>query len=293
MLEQDFSGPQRRTYFSARRGQNAAVARFDLEQLRRLVSSTFTAPEEEGFFQQAFGYSCVDAGEVPGEVGSDVNAYILRRLRKDQMWPLVTRIAEYSEEDVFDMIELLHDHASKPLEGRHHDYASCGWHYSSFDRAAGREAFRAEINDFLTSYDAGYELSDEGEVVHLADPGLQPLLEAKLPVADSKSRTNVEGRVAGAIRKFRRHGASVDDRRDAVRSLADVLEYLRPQVKRVLTSKDEGDLFNIANNFGIRHHNDAQKTQYEQDVWLSWMFYFYLATIHVVMRRVAAGHPRG
>jgi hypothetical protein len=45
-----------------------------------------------------------------------------------------------------------------------------------------------------------------------------------------------------------------------VRDLADVLEYLRPNVQTLLTSKDENDLFNLANNFGIRHHNDRQKT---------------------------------
>ena len=64
-----------------------------------------------------------------------------------------------------------------------------------------------------------------------------------------------------------------------------MLEYLRPKVKSLLTSADEKDLFNLANNFGIRHHNDQQKTAYDASLWLSWMFYFYLATIHVVLRK--------
>ncbi len=89
-----------------------------------------------------------------------------------------------------------------------------------------------------------------------------------------------------ALLSYRRHGSTVDDRRQAVRDLADVLEYLRPKVKSLLTSKDEDDIFNIANNFGIRHHNDKQKTNYETALWLSWMFYFYLATIHVVLRKI-------
>jgi hypothetical protein len=83
-----------------------------------------------------------------------------------------------------------------------------------------------------------------------------------------------------------RHGSTLDDRRQAVRDLADVLEYLRPKVKVLLTSKDDSDLFNIANNFGVRHHNDKQKTTYDAALWLSWMFYFYLATIHVVLRKI-------
>jgi hypothetical protein len=285
-LKEETSRARPRAYYSARRGVDPRVRAFDIDQLRRLVKSTFTALEERGYFQQAMGYYCVDAGEVVGEMGSDIDAYILRRLKKADLWPLTDRIDEYTEEDIFDMIELLHDYVSKPVDGRYHDFAGCGWHYSTFDRPAGQEGFRMELNDILPSYDTGYELSPDGEVLHLAEPGLQPLLEAELPSTDP---SNVDGRVAAAIHKFRRHGASLDDRRDAVRSLADVLEFLRPQIKKVLTSKDESDLFNIANNFGIRHHNEKQKTDYDQAIWLSWMFYFYLSTIHVVTRRLASG----
>ena len=95
---------------------------------------------------------------------------------------------------------------------------------------------------------------------------------------------NVEARVSTAILKFRRRGSSASDRRDAVRDLADVLEFLREEVKKVLKSADESDLFNLANNFGIRHHRKGQKTDYDQSIWLSWMFYYYLATIHACVR---------
>ena len=49
---------------------------------------------------------------------------------------------------------------------------------------------------------------------------------------------------------------------------------------------DEPELFNIANNFGVRHHNQKQKTGYDQALWLSWMFYLYLSTIHLVARKI-------
>lgn len=276
---------QPRSYYSARKGIDPRVKAFDIDQLRRLVKSAYIDLVERDCFQQAMGYYCVDAGDVAGEMGSDIDAYILRRLKKANMWPMTDRIDEYTEEDIFDMIELLHDHVSKPVDGRYHDFSGCGWHYSTFDRPAGQESFRMELNYILPSYDTGYELSTEGEVLHLADTGLQPLLEAELPSTDPR---NVDDRVAAAILKFRRHGASLGDRRDSVRSLADVLEFLRPQIKTVLTSKDEGDLFNIANNFGIRHHNETQKTDYDEAIWLSWMFYFYLSTVHVVTRRLSS-----
>jgi hypothetical protein len=52
----------------------------------------------------------------------------------------------------------------------------------------------------------------------------------------------------------------------------------------VITNKDDGDLFNIANNFGIRHHRIDQKTGYDQQIWIEWMFYYFLATINSVVK---------
>ena len=54
-------------------------------------------------------------------------------------------------------------------------------------------------------------------------------------------------------------------------------------------SSSQSNPVNLANNFGIRHHNDQEKTAYDTSLWLSWMFYFYLATIHVVLRKHQQG----
>lgn len=52
-----------------------------------------------------------------------------------------------------------------------------------------------------------------------------------------------------------------------------------------LLSKHEDDLFNIANNFSIRHHRENQKDDYD-DAWLTWLFYVNLSTVHLVLGRV-------
>ena len=83
---------------------------------------------------------------------------------------------------------------------------------------------------------------------------------------------------------FRGRRSTVDDRRVAVRELADVLEYLRPTIKQAMLSEDERALFELANNFAIRHNRRGQKRDYDWAVWLSWMFYVYLATIHATLR---------
>jgi len=119
--------------------------------------------------------------------------------------------------------------------------------------------------------------------VNLPDDGLEPLFGASLLNADPE---NIQERITAAIQKFRRYRSSLDERRDAVRDLVDVLEYLRPKMEGVLSTRDEKDLFNLANNFGIRHHNEKQKTNYDKAIWYSGLFYYYLATIHALIRLI-------
>lgn len=280
----------RRQYYSMRAGKHPAKAGFDLDDFKRFFLHTFESLERDGIFQEWLGYDCVDAGFVPGRSGLDLDLFVFRRLRRQDLWPIHGNLDNYSEDDLFDMIEFLFDHASKGIDGTHHSFNDCGWHYRSFAQALGQDRFRTEINDILMDYKDGFELDASGEILTLGEDGLDALLTAKLPHMDPD---NVESRVDAAKLKFRRRGSSGEDRRDAVRDLADVLEYLREPAKKVLGSKDELNLFNLANNFDIRHHNKKQQIDYDRGIWLSWMFYYYLATIHACVRLIQKVGDKG
>lgn len=189
--------------------------------------------------------------------------------------------SNYSEDDVFDVIEFLYDNVSKPVKGFYHQFNGCGWHYETFNKEQGQEEFRIVINDLLKDYSKGFELSNKGEILKFLDKGLDTLIDAKLPTYDPE---NIENRVENAINKFRRYKSSQSERKDAIRDLVDVLEYLRPKIQKIISKKDENDLFEIANKFGIRHHDLNQKIGYEKSIWYSWMFYYYLSTIHACLR---------
>ena len=73
------------------------------------------------------------------------------------------------------------------------------------------------------------------------------------------------------------HKGTLDDKSNAVRELADILENIKNQGVQ-LPSKDDSALFNIINNFAIRHSNKEQKVGWDKDVWLDWMYHFFLAT---------------
>ena len=269
------------TYYSQRKGSNPNQRGLPLTDTVGLFVRVFGQMREGGYFDEAFGFTCVDMGVVSGKV-NDVELQMLLDIRKKGLWPIEVAGINYSEDDFFDVIEFLFQHVSKPIDGHFHSYNECGMHWETFNQAEGRAEFIRQVNSVLSHYLKPFELSPGGEILHKPDAGFEHLLEADIPSTDK----NVVSRVQSAVLQYRRHGATFDDRRQAVRDLADVLEYLRPQVKTLIPSADENDLFNIANNFAIRHHNDKQKTGYDTTLWLSWMFYLYLATIQVVLRKI-------
>jgi len=271
-----------RDYYSRRAGSQAEG--IDLTQLRKGLRALYSSLEKLGYFQEAMGYRCVDEGDVPGTMGEDIEAYFFLRLRREGLYPIESCSEQYTEEDVFDIMELLYDHVSQPVSGHHHTYNDCGWHYNEFDEEGGRKEFREEVNRLLSDYGRGYELLVLGEVVALPEPGMKGLFAEPETKVDP---ANVEERIVRAQQLFLSRRSSTHDRRDAVKELTDVLEFLRPTVKKQLLKADEQALFNIANNFGIRHHRPSQQTDYDTEIWLSWVFHVYLATLQAVTKTLA------
>jgi hypothetical protein len=82
---------------------------------------------------------------------------------------------------------------------------------------------------------------------------------------------------------FRRRGATGEDKRSALITLAGLLEERRQLIKAELVSADEGALFQIANKFAIRHQNSQQLGDYDP-AFLDWLFWWYLATVELTNR---------
>jgi len=193
-----------------------------------------------------------------------------------------------TEENLFDTIEYLYDKISKP--GEIEDLVSESgynyWDYESYDKAAGKKEYRGYMNSFLSRYRDGYELLGDGRILSLGSDGIQHVLEADLPVLGEK---NIDAKVKEAIEKWRNRELNLNSRREAIRDLADVFEWLKSSdmLKNVLNKRDESVIFEIANKFAFRHHNPKQIQNYDKSIWYSWIFHFYLATFHAVSRMIA------
>jgi hypothetical protein len=268
-----------RTYYK-QRTSGLSGPKLSINETGKLAAGVFRDLEQRALFEEVFGKSCPD-GSSDGTAGSDPGGYIQRTCWVENAWPMREALQNADEGGLFTLIEFLFDHASKGLTGRMHGYANCGVHYDTFDRDAGAAVWREEINKILPHYGEGFEMNERGEVQRFGAAGLRGLWNAPLPASADPER--VAQKVEVALAKFRRGLATKKERQEAVRELADVLEFMRKGAKAHLAHKDESDLFNIANNFAIRHNNDLQKTQYDA-LWLSWVFHVYLATIHMLVR---------
>jgi hypothetical protein len=247
---------------------------------------------ERGYFQEALGIECVD-GDKKGGLPISPNRYFKKATGREGVWPYWESVEigfgiwqapweEWDEDAMFDVVEALHDLASKGVMGDYHGYADCGMHYHLFDREEGRADFRRELNEVLELGDPPYRLDGHGQAVEVGAPEFEQLLEAPLP--EGTEADAVAAKVDAAVGAFSARGATLDDRRHAVRDLADVLEAIRGDLKENMLRADERDLFQIANQFAIRHNGENQKREYDGAVWLRWMFYVNLATIHAVLR---------
>jgi hypothetical protein len=293
-------------YFSQ---QTGAGGRYDLPALRRQLKGLWAYFEGKGYFAEWEGYACVDGrdtrqfglrggGWVNGHAGDDLRSYVFAETARDDLFPVDPTGeqfdgAPWTEGQIFDAFQFYATVISKPTATYYHSWNECGHHPTTFDHAAGVAEYRARVNEILARYGDGngWELGTEPDlaIVSLAPSGMEPLIEAPVSESiDDESRR----RVSVAIQKFRGRGATVDDKRDAVRDLGDVLEKYRSEAKAELSKGTETAIFNLLNNYGIRHNNVDQKVDYSP-ILMDGMFYHMLNAINTLAQLLRAKQPSG
>ncbi|MGE5353684.1 MAG: hypothetical protein ACM3P0_16480, partial [Acidobacteriota bacterium] len=85
---------QKREYYSIRTGKNPNGKKFTLDILLRLLKDTYLKFRRDGYFDEYFGFNCVDNGDIPGKLGNDIEAQIFRALKKDNIYPFEDHFME-------------------------------------------------------------------------------------------------------------------------------------------------------------------------------------------------------
>lgn len=262
-----------RRYYSSRKGPGQLT----LKGLYWKLQNLYSLFRGRDYFKGKAGITTTD---LPDAIKHEAAVALPFPLFPIAEWPAL----DITEDHVFDALEFLYDHVSRP--GELIAMTTDGWNYhdyDGYDDEAGRADFRDKANAFLADYKPGYELTEEGVVLALGTHGLQHILDAEIIPYDE---ANVDSRVRDAITKWRNRHLALAEKKDAIRELADVFEWLKKTkgLATVLDGKDESAIFDLANNFAIRHHNPDQKRNYDQTIWYSWIFHFYLATYHAAVR---------
>jgi hypothetical protein len=272
-----------RRYYSARRNPPLVVP-LTPAQTKAEYAEVVAGLARTGYFDDAFGSACVDDLVDPVEQGQKKLSSLLGT--ESPMWPLALDNGEltgveqsWSEDLFFDVIEALHDLVARPRSRFWYDYGQ-DWHYQDFARAPGQGVYRWKVNELLARSEVPLQLATDGEdlgqLVHSAGDDRDELVHR---VLDSAVDTRDER--AHAVSLFRARTAGVPEKRSAIVTLAGLLEQRRKGVLEVeLIKGDSSALFDIANNFDLRHRRADQRTDYDP-AFLDWIFWWYLATLEL------------
>jgi hypothetical protein len=271
-----------RRYYSSRKNPQSLT----LEVLYWKLQNLYLLFRSKDYFKSKAG---ITETRHPESITNEAGVHLTFQLFPLTKWSQ----SNITEDHVFDAIEFLYDYVARPGEWvSMADSSGYNYHdYDGYDDEAGRADFRDKANAFLADYKSGYELTEEGIVLALGTDGLQDILSAEIIPYDE---VNVDSKVRSAITKWRNRHLNLTEKKEAIRELADVFEWLKKSknLAAVLDGKDESAIFDLANNFAIRHHNPKQKTNYDRTIWYSWIFHFYLATYHAAIRLLIK-HEKG
>lgn len=144
------------------------------------------------------------------------------------------------------------------------------------------------LDDHRQAAGISYRLADggedQGQLVAVFDEGRSALLADVL----GRALPDMAARVRHAVALFRRRGATGEDKRSALITLAGILEERGQLIKEELVTAGEGALFHIANKFAIRHQNRQQLSGYDP-AFLDWVFWWYLGTVELRTPQEAQG----
>lgn len=240
-----------------------------LRGLRDVVFSIFTELDRQDYFFDFLGGTNSIGATSPGRIGHDFKAYTLRKIGKALPHPRdIDGHRKYQEADLFSLIELLYENIVYPeywVSGSAQDWIWC--------QEAGQDQFRSEVNQCLRLYAKGWELTDIGYIRELTEDYYVELLDQTALYGDEK---NVDSRIRFAKKQFLQYGSGLEEKKNAIREIGDALEYIRKDLKQTLP-KEEDDIFNILNRFGIRHHNEKQLSEYDAAIYYPWIFYTFLS----------------
>lgn len=233
---------------------------------------------QKGYFDEKFPQDCLAADRGDDR---EISAELAQRLGVLDLWPL--KPSAWSDDTYYGLIEAFHDLVARPrdiiMKHKTPDGVACA-HYESFARAPGQQLYRWRVARLLARHGMHMKLADDGEdagrLVGVAGDDRDRLVESVFATSDAAARDTARH----AVSLFRNRASGRSEKRSAIVALAGLLEQRRALLKTRLLSRDENALFQIANEFDLRHRRADQRDDYA-DAYLDWIFWWYLGTLEL------------
>jgi len=288
-------------YFSDReRGARARISEEITDTVWNAIAAEASARLEDSSFGESFPDRCPDGNLIAG-----CNSGLFQRALAGEVpgvaWPPWSA-AVPSLLDVLDFVEFCFDHVAKPIEGSWHGFFQHS--HLSFDREAGRAAFREKVNRIFARNGIAFELNDDGRVIRLAPEALrQSLGGAVFQTRDAELDTLLES----ARSKYL--DPDVEVRKEALEKLWDAWERLKTiepgsdkkaQASALLDKAASEPIYRavletearaataIGNDFRIRHH-ETNKVELVDGEQVDYFFHRLFALVQLLLRKSSRG----
>ena len=214
-------------YFSEREGHEVPRNSVEVsEVVWRGIRSLIRARVEDGSFAATYRENCFD-GPIP--IGTDDAAFrdaMRARIQGLPDWPWIENTGWNGTSEIpptlkiLDMIEFCWASIGKPISRGYHDFGK--HNHLTFDKDAGREQFRADVEDIFRRNGIAYMLTEGGHIERLVPPVLQDALDR---LETNTGDLELDRLLDTAPRKFL--NPNPETRREALEALWDVWERLK------------------------------------------------------------------
>ena len=264
-------------YYNERNGLLEQNLHIDFEKLKEFFLQTYRYFESKDYFECAIKgiwkqvpYNDPYMVEAP-TFSPSVEIYFANKLQNTEVWPIYQNIDNYDEVMIFTVIEILYDHIA------FYDY-----NQEEIHKEEPREEYVEHINNLLKAYKNGFYLEpSSGYIMGLPNQALQEQLNTEI----KDFPDDVIEKMSSASRMYYRFDSSMEEKKKAINILADILEPIRDNVKDIFDKDHLGKkphdklIFDIVNNFNVRHNKDNQKLDYSKEIWYDWMMQYYTSVI--------------
>lgn len=264
-------------YYAERKGLIRTNLQMDLDEVLSFFYQTYMYFYRKEYFESAINGVWIKSYNeekqiLPPSLAPSAEVFFTTKLQSKMVYPISEYYESYQEETLFTVIEILYDHIA------YYDYET-----EELIKEEPKKEFCEQINNILRLYKNGYYLEPQnGFIMEMPNEALKE----QLAYEGDDMEDAVYKQLCIASEMYYRFDSNEEMKKKAINILADILESIREDVKNVLNSeyqinKKEHDrlIFDIVNNYNIRHNNEKQKTDYSKDIWYDWMMQYYTSTI--------------